>query len=259
LINEEEGTEYSFEYEVLDTSEYGVPQARKRVFIVGARDGRKFQFPSPTHSEDGSDGLFNEVEPVMTVWDAIGDLQDGTDYPKLRPGGKWADLLPSIPEGENYLHHTDRGDGMPLFGWRKRYYNFLQKLAKDQPSWTIQAQPGSATGPFHWKNRRLTKRELCRLQTFPDWYEITGPRTEVQRQLGNAVPSLMAEVLGREIREQFFDRKISAPLTLLQNKSEEIPPPEQPAPVPEKYLDRVGDPDPHPGEGQGPMYQEQSA
>src|SRR3546814_15139025 len=60
--------------------------------------------------------------------------------------GKWADLLPSIPEGQNYLWHTERGGGIPLFGWRRRYWNFLLKLAKNKPSWTIQAQPGPATG-----------------------------------------------------------------------------------------------------------------
>ena len=59
-------------------------------------------------------------------------------------------LLASIPEGQNYLWHTDRGGGLvgPLFGWRRRYWSFLLKLAKDQPSWTIQAEPGPATGHF---------------------------------------------------------------------------------------------------------------
>src|SRR6185312_12245754 len=109
--------------------------------------------------------------------------------------GKWADLLPSIPPGMNYLWHTDRGGGEPLFGWRRRYWSFLLKLAPDQPSWTIQAQPGPATGPFHWDNRRLTGREMARLQTFPDDIQITGSLADAQRQIGNAVPSLLAEVL----------------------------------------------------------------
>ena len=116
--------------------------------------------------------------------------------------GKWADLLPSIPEGSNYLHHTDRGEGMPLFGWRRRYWTFLLKLAKNRPSWTIQAQPGPAVGPFHWSNRRLSVRELSRLQTFPDDVNIVGGKGSAQKQLGNAVPSLLAEVIGRAIRQQ---------------------------------------------------------
>ena len=85
----------------------------------------------------------------------------------LTVGGKWADLLPTIPEGQNYLWHTNRGGGSQLFGWRTRYWSFLLKLAKNLPSWTIQAHPGSSIGPFHWRNRKLSVPEMCRLQTFP--------------------------------------------------------------------------------------------
>ncbi len=105
---------------------------------------------------------------------------------------------------------------MPLFGWRRRYWNFLLKLAKRLPSRTIQAQPGPAVGPFHWENRRLSDRELCRLQTFPDDVQVHGNRMSVQRQIGNAVPSLLAEVLGREIKTQLLGyRRTSEPLRLL--------------------------------------------
>src|SRR3712207_2104614 len=107
--------------------------------------------------------------------------------------GKWADLMPSIPEGRNYLWHTSRSGGLPLFGWRTRYWNFLLKLAKDQPSWTIQAQPGPATGPFHWESRKLSAAELGRLQTFPDGLVYGCTRAGVQRLAGNAVPSALAE------------------------------------------------------------------
>jgi len=102
-------------------------------------------------------------------------------------------LLKSIPEGKNYLWHTPRGAGEPLFGWRTRYWSFLLKLSKGQPSWTIQAEPGPATGPFHWRNRLLSIQELVRLQTFPDEYEIVGSRRSAQMQVGNAVPPFLAE------------------------------------------------------------------
>ena len=110
--------------------------------------------------------------------------------------GRWAELLPSIPEGRNYLHHTERGDGVRLFGWRRRYWSFLLKLSKRLPSWTITAQPGPAIGPFHWKSRRLSPLELCRLQTFPAGYEIDGDLRTIQLQLGNAVPSALAKTPG---------------------------------------------------------------
>jgi len=141
---------------------------------------------------------------------------------------------------------------MPLFGWRRRYWTFLLKLAKNRPSWTIQAQPGPAVGPFHWSNRRLSVRELCRLQTFPDDVNIVGSRGSAQRQVGNAVPSLLAEVIGRAIREQLLDQVVgkSAP-TLLPRRRAPIPAPEPVASVPKQYHHLAGAHAPHPGTGLG--------
>ncbi|MBK8082424.1 MAG: DNA cytosine methyltransferase [Devosia sp.] len=143
-----------------------MPQLRERIFFVGSRDGRAFRFPAPTHAP--AEALNADLITHTAAWHAIGDLDPGDTAQNLALAGKWADLLPTIPEGCNYLWHTDRRGGQPLFGWRRRYWNFLLKLSKRQPAWTIQAQPGPATGPFHWNNRRLSALELARLQTFPD-------------------------------------------------------------------------------------------
>ncbi|MBC6476942.1 MAG: DNA cytosine methyltransferase [Hormoscilla sp. GM7CHS1pb] len=164
--------------------------------------------------------------PYISAWEAIGDIPEDKSQ-KLKVGGKWADLLPSIPEGENYLWHTDRKGGLPLFGWRTRYWSFLLKLSKRLPSWTIQAQPGSAIGPFHWQNRKLSWQEMAAIQTFPKNFKINGPRTEIQRQIGNAVPSLMSEILAREIATQFFDKSFDEPLILCVPRCATIPPPNQ--------------------------------
>jgi DNA (cytosine-5)-methyltransferase 1 len=253
-INEAVGTNYQPSWRVIKCVEYGVPQIRERVFIVGARDGRTFQFPEPTHdgsSDNSSDMFAPPREPYMTAWDAIGDLPEPNDLDGLRIGGKWGDLLPTIPEGENYLFHTPRGGGLPLFGWRTRYWSFLLKLSKRLPSWTIQAQPGSAIGPFHWNSRKLTFEELCRLQTFPDGLRVDVGRTEMQRMLGNAVPSLIAEILARSIREQLFDAPMFERLHLLPPRRLPVPSSVALLPVPEKYLDMQGDHAPHPGTGKG--------
>jgi DNA (cytosine-5)-methyltransferase 1 len=266
-INREVGTEYTFSSALLRAVEYGVPQDRHRVFVIGSRDGVTFEFPGASHAApptlaDAGDSdamleLFAHAEeaglkPYLTAWDAISDLEEDDD-PALQLTGKWAKLLPSVPEGKNYLYHTDRGDGVPLFGWRRRYWSFLLKLAKRLPSWTIAAQPGPAIGPFHWKNRRLSPTELMRLQTFPAEYSIVGPFYSAQRQLGNAVPSALAERLALEIRRQLLDEPnvSSDELTLLPERRGEVPPPERPRQVPKQFLELAGVHEPHPGTGRG--------
>lgn len=253
-INRETKSTYAVSWQVINCAEYGVPQIRERVFMIGARDGKTFRFPEPTHvaPDDCEEDLISRKrEPYRTAWDAIGDLPEPEDLEGLVIGGRWGDLLPSIPEGENYLWHTSRRGGHSLFGWRTRYWSFLLKLAKRLPSWTIQAQPGAAIGPFHWRNRRLTFKEMTRLQTFPDGLTLECGRTEMQRMVGNAVPSLIAEILAREIRTQLLGSPITSPLKLLPPCHKPIPAPEPVASLPAKYRHLVGDHADHPGEGKG--------
>lgn len=252
-INRATGSNYRPVHRVLRAVEYGVPQQRERVFIVAQRDGREFRFPERTHRDPElePDLLTRSLPTFRTAWDAIGDIEPDA-HEDLRIRGKWAKLLPSIPEGHNYLWHTKRGGGLPLFGWRRRYWCFLLKLAKSRPSWTIQAQPGPATGPFHWDNRRLSMRELCRLQTFPDDVVIIGNYLAIHKQVGNAVPSLLAEILGREIRTQLLSlRSLQGELNLLPPVRLPVPQAARVKPVPIEYQDLAGEHSAHPGTGQG--------
>lgn len=256
-INRSVGTHYEASLQILNAAEHGVPQTRQRAFLIGARDGTPFPFLPPTHRQTSASDqseleLAGPTRLFNTAWDALWDLEDD-DAPELEIRGKWADLLPSVPEGANYLHFTDRGDGPALFGWRRRYWNFLLKLAKDQPSWTLTAQPGPATGPFHWKNRRLSARELCRLQTMPDDYRVLGSINSVQRQIGNAVPSALAEVLALAMRHRLLgDENASGKEPTLLPCRQGRPPAREPiAPVPQRYLRLAGTHSPHPGTGKG--------
>ena len=249
-VNKQAKTKYRVSWQVINAASFGVPQTRERVFLVGARDGAPFTFPAPTHFPP--EGLSLGQSNYRTAWDAIGDLpSDGGDE-DLVVRGKWGDLLPSIPEGQNYLWHTARGGGKSIFGWRTRYWSFLLKLAKDRPAWTIQAQPGPAIGPFHWANRRLSVTELCRLQTIPEGIRFDCGRNEAQRLLGNAVPSLLAEVLGIEIRKQFLgDVRMPRKLKLLPRHRGPPPAPELVKSVPSTYRALIGTHAEHPGEGLG--------
>jgi DNA (cytosine-5)-methyltransferase 1 len=254
-INRRAKVNYRPTFRVLSAAEYGVPQVRQRLFLIAAIDGQQFAFPPATHeplsTTDGAASRLAPLPPYRTAWDALWDVRpDPSEDLAMR--GKWAELLPSIPEGHNYLFHTDRREGQPLFGWRRRYWSFLLKLAKNRPAWTIQAQPGPGTGPFHWHNRRLSMRELCRLQTFPEDVAITGAYRAVHKQVGNAVPSLLGEVLGRAIREQLLDKqRQSSPLRLLRAGAPPVPPPEPHTDVPRRFLRLRGAHEAHPGSRRG--------
>lgn len=256
-INRACGTRYQANLLVLNAADYGVPQIRERALLIASRDGAAIgSFPA-THAPASLEAqralpLDARLPAYRSAWDALWDLEDD-DNPELTMRGKWGDLLPSIPEGANYLHHTERGEGLPLFGWRRRFWNFLLKLAKSQPSWTLTAQPGPATGPFHWKSRRLSARELCRLQTMPDSFEVIGSISTVQKQVGNAVPSALAEMLALGVRQRFLgdDAVKTLTPTLIPERRNDVPPPEPVQPVAEKYLHLIGEHQAHPGTGKG--------
>ena len=247
-INRQHETRYRWTVVHASAADYGVPQTRERTYFLADRDGRMFHFPWKTHGPIAGDG---SLEPYVTAWDAIGDLDTDVWDEALRPRGKWAELLPSIPEGWNYLWHTSRGDGKPLFGWRTRFWSFLLKLAKGRPSWTLPACPGPATGPFHWRNRLLSRRELCRLQTFPDNYVVHGAHTSAQRQIGNAVPPLTGEVIGREICCPWLGVRNEGSLRFLLRHREGQPLPSPVQLVAERYLSLIGEHPSHPGVGKG--------
>jgi DNA (cytosine-5)-methyltransferase 1 len=196
---------YKVTYKVLLAADYGVPQRRQRVFVVGSLD-RMPELPAPTHTgpHETRRKIESELPPHVTAGERIGDLADRDDLaePMEAVNGKYGHLLSEIPAGDNYLYFTEkRGHPKPLFGWRKRYWSFLLKLSPDEPSPTIQAQPGPYVGPFHWDNRRLRVGEIKRLQTFPDEYEIFGSRRSVQVQVGNAVPPHLAAQVAAAVQE----------------------------------------------------------
>lgn len=237
-INRTHATRYRLAWRRIDAADYGVPQRRHRAILIAARDGACPEWPTPTHTE----------RPVR-AYDAIGDLNSRA---AVRANGKWAELLPAIPEGKNYQWLTPEGGGAPLFGRRTKFWSFLLKLAKDQPSWTLSAQPGPATGPFHWDNRPLTPQEMLRLQSFPRSWKLAGSLREQIRQAGNATPPLLAEVIGRVIGAQYFGLEYIGAPKLAIPRRQRVPPPAPTAQVPRRYSELKGPHAPHPGTGLGP-------
>ncbi len=237
-MNRQRGENYHLFHRVLNCCDFGVPQRRKRAIIHIVRGASNVEWPIETHSN----------APVRS-WDALANIKPQNPP---RAGGKWADLLPSIPEGENYLWHTPDGGGLPLFGYRTRFWSFLLKLAKKHPAWTIPAQPGPGCGPFHWDNRPLAIEEAARLQTFPKSWNFSGGHREKMKQVGNATPPLLAEVLGRNIADQFFGEPPSTRPKFHIARKRSIPKSKEVSQVSQKYIILRGDHKPHPGNGNGP-------
>lgn len=190
---------YEISFKVLNSANYGVPQIRERFICVGVKKGLpKFIFPEIKYSEKGDNG--------KNKWVTAGDVLKNIDFPlpedkDMLAGSKHSKILEQIPPGENYLFFTkERGHPKPLFKWRSRYWSFLLKLSPNKPSWTIQASHSNNMGPFHWNNRFLRIQEIKRLQSFPDNYKLIGSFKDQWRQIGNAVPPLLAKSIADELK-----------------------------------------------------------
>ena len=190
---------YSIKAEILDAADYGVPQHRERLILIGTLD-TDFVFPEPTNGPDSRSG-----RPLVSIWDAINDIQNESKNVSEDIGGLYGHLLPLVPEGLNYSFFTkEMGYPEPYFAWRSKFHDFLYKADRNLPCRTLKAQPGKFTGPFHWNNRHFTIHELMRIQSFPDDYIITGTNTQIIAQIGNSVPPRLAEVLAVSVREHIL-------------------------------------------------------
>jgi len=215
---------YSVEHRTLKAEEYGVPQERRRIIFIGNRLGLPNSFPAPTH--DGITRAFTTVEDAIMDLPALG-VNDGTEeaeYTQLpiseyqrmlrtgarilynhvspnlceinlkrlshiKQGGSWrdipVDLLPNGMKRAKRSDHTKRYGRLSLDGLS------CTILTKCDPHWGAYFHPT--------QDRVLSVREAARFQSFPDKFKFLGPRGEQFKQIGNAVPPLLAKAVGEEI------------------------------------------------------------
>ena len=187
---------YDIKYKVLNAVNYGVPQERRRIFIVGTLGEINFQYP-------------HEINKIVTVKEAIDDL------PKLENGE-----ASEIPNHTAMKHSTQMLEKMsyvsdggnrndipeklrPKSGDSRKYIRYNSK----KPSFCV---TGDMRKIFHYsQNRALTCRELARLQTFPDSFVFLGNAGKVQQQIGNAVPVLLANKIALQVKEVLDNEQVS--------------------------------------------------
>lgn len=202
---------YNISYRVLDAADYGVPQHRERIIIVGFKN-KVFKFPKPTHGPDSLDEILHYSAKGAFL--KIGKPE--TDkLPSIN--GRFGHLLKEVPPGLNYSFFTEKmGHPNPIFAWRSKFSDFLYKADPLLPIRTLKASGGQYTGPFHWENRHFTIEELKRLQTFPDDYKILGNRAVISKQIGNSVPPQFARLLALSVLDQLFGIQLPFELHYLE-------------------------------------------
>jgi DNA (cytosine-5)-methyltransferase 1 len=230
---------YKTDWRVLNAAHYGLPQNRERLVVVGNRDGRRFEWPEPTHEVNhrsmagkaakrvGVMPLFStKLEPAVTVMDAIHDLPEiaaGERATEYRSDVRPTEYERSMREGSECLTlheataHSARmleiirlaganrwalPEGLTTSGFSSSY----SRLEPDRPSVTLTVNfvhPASNKCIHPYQDRALTPREGARLQGFPDRFQFRGSRSQIVKQIGNAVPPLLGRTIAQALIEQW--------------------------------------------------------
>ena len=169
--------------------EYGVPQARHRVIMVGMRKDLNLVFnpPSPTHLK-----MFKSCMEAISI-PPIKDGAANHDLTKQHP--RVVERLRHIKPGEN-AWTANLPEELKLNVSGAKISQIYKRLDPNKPAYTITGSGGGGTHVYHWlENRALTNRERARLQTFPDEFVFEGSKEAIRRQIGMAVPPEGAKVL----------------------------------------------------------------
>jgi DNA (cytosine-5)-methyltransferase 1 len=198
---------YEVTFNLYNTANFGVPQSRERLVFIASRDGKRVPHLQPTHDANGANGLL----PWVTFREAVAPLKKAAHhaanfpakrleyYKLLGPGQNWRNLPPDVQEAA-------MGNSFHSGGGKTGFY---RRLSWDKPSPTLVTRPNmKATDLCHpTELRPLSVEEYVAIQTFPPTYKFSGNLDDQYRQIGNAVPCLFAEAIGRHIMA--FDRGMS--------------------------------------------------
>lgn len=202
ILTELEESGYQLTPHLYKFQEYGVPQARHRIIIVGIRNdlaanGIEFKVPAPT--------TLSSTE-YRTTYDAVTYPPIPKDAPNnelTNHSAKVKEMLSHIPPGEN-AWYPGIPEHLQLNVKGARMSSIYKRLDPSRPAYTVTGSGGGGTHMYHWEElRALTNRERARLQTFPDDFVFLGSKEAVRRQIGMAVPPLGAQIVFEAILKTF--------------------------------------------------------
>lgn len=231
IISLFESLGYKVKYQLLNAADYGAPQIRERVIIIGSKLKTEFKYPEPTHynPEDKNKFIQNSLKPYLTLEEAINDLpfiktneesfeyvsEPQNDFQKLmrknapeklmdhsspKNNDKLIKIMEVLPDGGT---PDDLPESLrPKSGFKNTYCRLWWK----RPSTTITrnlSTPSSSRCIHPKAPRPLTTREGARIQCFPDNYQFYGSRGDRNLQIGNAVPTFLSNALARAILKNF--------------------------------------------------------
>lgn len=201
ILSALQGTGYEVWTRVYKFEEYGLPQARHRIIMVGFREDLRVAFCPPE-------------PPVPAVFktsaQALADIpEDAPNHEKTRHTAVVVDRLNHIRPGENAFT-ADLPSHLRLnLKSGAEISQIYRRLLPDRPSYTVTGSGGGGTHLYHWEEpRALTNRERARLQTFPDWFVFCGGKESVRRQIGMAVPPRGAEIIFRAVLKTLLNSDI---------------------------------------------------
>ena len=213
-VLESAGKGYNLTFHKYKFEEYGVPQMRHRIIIIGIRQDLNltFNIPQPTH-----------IAKYVNVKSAL-------EEPPIAPvadNHKFMKVSDTVIERLKYIKpwknvwNSDMPKRLKINCANARLSHIYRRLDKNKPSYTITGSGGGGTYGYHWKeNRPLTNRERARLQTFPDDFVFEGGSSSVRRQIGMAVPPKISQLLFESVIKTLF--KISYPIVESLKKSQPL-------------------------------------
>lgn len=222
---------YTITPKTINAADYGIPQKRKRVIIVGLKGEKKFEFPNETHGEKDSN-----LKPYVSVLEALSDLPRASENSnmklnylqkpineyqvKMRKKAEMVTehIIPTMSELDQYIinHVKPGGNYMDIpsevnskriqrlqrEGGRTTCYG---RLDPNKPSYTINTyfnRPNVGCNIHYKENRLITVREALRLQSFPDDYQIVSTSKQGKHSIvGNAVPPMLSEIIAKQLKK----------------------------------------------------------